>query len=417
MSKSPAILVLWLLSITTVTAQSDMGTWFTRTPLPTARQEMPHVLLNDKIYVLGGIDASRNSIEFVEAYDPQTGTWEDIASLPPTLHHLGAAVANGKLYVLGGYISGFTPTDRVFEFDPGTQEWTEKNPMPAAQGAHAAVSIDNKIYIVGGERGREALNTNQMYDPITDTWTARAPLPTAREHLAATVLDGKIYVIGGRRLSDGALDNLGTVEIYDPATDSWDRSAASLPRTSGGLAAAALHGRVYAFGGEFFGAQSGVLNMTAEYNPEQNTWRELAPMPVPRHGMGAVAVADTIFIIGGGPAAGFATSSLNSGFVPPKPAPTTIEDEQVLTEPFSLSYGFPNPTHSTTTFHLTLSQPEQVKFTIYDALGRETETLINRYLNLGTHQFEWDAGGQVSGLYFGRIVVGDVMITRTLVKR
>lgn len=403
-------------NISTVTAQSEMGTWITRAPLPTARQEMPHVFLDDKIYVLGGIDASRNSIDFVETYNPKTGVWEDIASLPPTLHHLGAAVANGKLYVLGGYISGFTPTDRVFEFDPNTQEWTEKNLMPAAQGAHVAVTVDNKIYVIGGERARAALNTNQMYDPIADTWTARAPLPTAREHLSAAVLDGKIYVIGGRKLSDGALDNLDTVEVYDPATDSWDRTIAPLPRTSGGLAAASLNGRIYAFGGEFFGAQSGVLDMTAEYDPVQNTWRELAPMPVPRHGMGAVAVADTIFIIGGGPAAGFATSSLNSGFIPPKPAPTAFEEEPLLPEAFSLSPSFPNPFQARTTIHFTLGQPQEVHLAIFDVLGREKAILINQTLNQGTHHVEWNASSQISGLYFVRITAGDMMVTQTLVK-
>ena len=65
----------------------------------------------------------------------------------------------------------------------------------------------------------EDLPTVEMYDPDTDTWTPRADMPTPR-NTSACVVDGKIYVIGGT--SDKVKSfRLDTVEVYDPDTDTW----------------------------------------------------------------------------------------------------------------------------------------------------------------------------------------------------
>ncbi len=417
MQKSLFLLSFLVLIASPSTAQNDAGTWISRASLPTPRQEMPHVLLDGKIFVIGGIDADRNSVEIVEAYDPKTGLWEEIAALPPTLHHLGAAAANGKLFVIGGYISGFTPTNRVFEFDPSTGLWTEKTPMPQARGAHVAVAINNKIYVVGGEQLGNALTTNQVYDPATDSWAELAPMPTAREHLSATTLNGRVYVIGGRRRINGALDNIRTVEAYDPVTDSWDETPADLLRASGGLAAASLNGRIYAFGGEFFeDDESGVIDMATEYNPDTNSWKELTPMPEPRHGIGAVAVADTVFIIGGGPVAGYATSDVNSGFVPPKAEPTSSEYESPRQPQIALISNYPNPFHFQTTIHYSLNKTRPVTFTLFDVLGRILHTRAMGVKAPGSYEVTWPGADLKNGNYFLRLTAGDFSTVHPIVK-
>ena len=60
-----------------------------------------------------------------------------------------------------------------------------------------------------------------------DTWATKASMPTARDNLTgqAQAIDGKLYVAGGRDQFD---TNLGTLEVYDPATDTWT-SKASMP--------------------------------------------------------------------------------------------------------------------------------------------------------------------------------------------
>ncbi len=44
---------------------------------------------------------------------------------------------------------------------------------------------------------------------------------------------------------------------------------------------------------------------------------------------------------------------------------------------------------------------------IYDALGSEVETLINKEMEAGYHQLDWNAGKYSSGMYIYRITAGD----------
>jgi N-acetylneuraminic acid mutarotase len=67
---------------------------------------------------------------------------------------------------------------------------------------------------------------------------------------------------------------------------------------------------LYVFGGE----NPGVFPHTEEYDPAQRTWRRVADMPTPRHGMGAVTVGDAIHVIGGGTRAGFGAATTHEMF-------------------------------------------------------------------------------------------------------
>ena len=51
-------------------------------------------------------------------------------------------------------------------------------------------------------------------------WTTRADMPTERWEHYTCVVDGEIYVIGG---AGPVYQALGTVEVYDPVTDTWTR--------------------------------------------------------------------------------------------------------------------------------------------------------------------------------------------------
>jgi N-acetylneuraminic acid mutarotase len=65
----------------------------------------------------------------------------------------------------------------------------------------------------------------------------------------------------------------------------------------GGIAAAVLSGRIFVFGGEL---PFRIFNATEMYDPATQTWVAKAPMPTPRHGMGAAVVGKRVYIPGGG---------------------------------------------------------------------------------------------------------------------
>lgn len=119
-------------------------------------------------------------------------------------------------------------------------------------------------------------------------WRTLAPMPSARQEVATAVLNGKIYVIGGFT-SAGASTN--TVEVYDLQTNIWT-SAASIPILNNHGTAAVAAGKLYAFGG--------VSNRVFVYNPQNNSWSEVASMNFQHGNTAAVAVInDKIYVAGG----------------------------------------------------------------------------------------------------------------------
>ena len=57
--------------------------------------------------------------------------------------------------------------------------------------------------------------TVEIYDPATDSWSRGADMPTPRADLTVNEVEGKLYAIGGTR--HVGIEALGTVEEYDPA--------------------------------------------------------------------------------------------------------------------------------------------------------------------------------------------------------
>ncbi|MCI0691187.1 T9SS type A sorting domain-containing protein [candidate division KSB1 bacterium] len=399
------LLLIW--NSSGVIAQST-GAWFTRKPLPTARQEIPHAVLNGKIYIPGGFASGGLATNIVEVFDPAANAWSTIAPLPIRMHHLAFAAANDRLYVLGGYTSNsFLATARVFEFDFTINNWTEKASMSGERGAAIAAEHDGKIYVIGGVNSSGAVvGTNQVYDPVANNWKDLVSMPTPREHLAAAVIDSLIYVIGGRNFSEAA--NYSRLEAYSPATNRW-YTKEDMPTPRGGLAAAALRGKLYVFGGEI----PGVFSQVEEYDPMKNSWQSMTSMPLPRHGIGAATVADTIFIIGGGPVQGFGVSNVNSGFTV-SPA-TAVRDKSKAPRDFALYQNYPNPFNPSTAIRFVVPNTGPVTLKIFNALGNEMATLVNGKIEAGTHEIHWLADRVPAGIYFYRLQAQNQSLTRKLI--
>src|SRR5438552_12590422 len=79
--------------------------------------------------------------------------------------------------------------------------------MPTGRFGLAAEVLNGILYAIGGSTGGDRLGTVEAYDPATDTWTSQAPLPTARKDFAAGVVDGILYAVGGVDVNYLALGN------------------------------------------------------------------------------------------------------------------------------------------------------------------------------------------------------------------
>ena len=73
---------------------------------------------------------------------------------------------------------------------------------------------------------------------------------------------------------------------------------------------------------------------------------------------------------------------------------------------FSMSQNYPNPFNPSTKIEFEIPVSSFVKLTIYDVMGREVETLVNKDLKAGTYDATWNASNYSSGIYFARIESG-----------
>lgn len=87
-------------------------------------------------------------------------------------------------------------------------------------------------------------------------------------------------------------------------------------------------------------------------------------------------------------------------------------DNIVATEDISSNKAYkvydnqPNPFSQTTLIKYAIPQSEKVEISVYDISGRKVSSLLNSEKSAGTHQIEWDASNQNSGIYFIEIKVG-----------
>lgn len=81
---------------------------------------------------------------------------------------------------------------------------------------------------------------------------------------------------------------------------------------------------------------------------------------------------------------------------------------------FSLSQNYPNPFNPKTKIKMQITKLSDVKLIVYDALGREVETLVNKQLRPGIYEVEWGGGSYTSGVYFYRIEAAEFTDTKRM---
>ena len=89
--------------------------------------------------------------------------------------------------------------------------------------------------------------------------------------------------------------------------------------------------------------------------------------------------------------------------------------DSVLPVKTELSGSYPNPFNPTTSINYGLEKDGHVEIMIYDAAGRLVEELVNGHQDGGSYSIIWNASNQASGMYFAKMIAGDVVQTQKLV--
>lgn len=197
--------------------------------------------INGCLYVLGGF-AKACALKCVWRYDPRRNAWTEVAPMTTARAYCKTAFLNNKLYVVGGVNrgrGGLTPLQSAEVYDPVTNTWTQISNMPFArsQVLPTAFLADMLKPIATGMtafRGKLCVPQSlyswpffvdvggETYDPATDSWMEMPngmgdgwPARQAGTKLSV-VVDGNLYALD----PSSSLDS-GKIKMYDPQEDTW----------------------------------------------------------------------------------------------------------------------------------------------------------------------------------------------------
>jgi N-acetylneuraminic acid mutarotase len=310
---------------TTLLAQMPTSPWKKGAPFPEPDEELYGVPANGKLYVIGGWgDGKARGVNY--EYDPATDVWTKKSPMPHPAHHAALTAVNGKIYAFGGFVApantamplgaAWEPIADAWEFNPATDSWKPLAPLPGKRGSAIAAEVGGKIYVIGGATTMEGskdpfftafgparvLGTNEVYDPATNTWESRNPMSVPRNHAFSGVVNGKIYVIGGRTGQAFILSatNTDVVEEYNPASNMWSIPKERMPTARSGGASGTDGRRIYVAGGEVTTTELvGAFRAVEAYEPATNSWMTLPSMPMPRHGVAGAVIGNRFHLVSG----------------------------------------------------------------------------------------------------------------------
>ncbi|MFI5211762.1 MAG: T9SS type A sorting domain-containing protein [Ignavibacteria bacterium] len=82
---------------------------------------------------------------------------------------------------------------------------------------------------------------------------------------------------------------------------------------------------------------------------------------------------------------------------------------------FSLSQNYPNPFNPSTKIDFSIPKAGLVMLKVYDMLGREVESLVNKEMKPGFYSAAFDASKYATGIYFYKLVSGGFIETKKMI--
>ena len=101
-----------------------------------------------------------------------------------------------------------------------------------------------------------------------------------------------------------------------------------------------------------------------------------------------------------------------------------VRDEQISeveqsesTQPndFKLEQNFPNPFNPSTTISFSISTEAKVSLKVFNVIGTEVVTIVDKNLSPGSYSYEWNAEFQSSGVYFYKLTIDSYTEMRKMV--
>jgi len=428
---------------------SNTNSWRTCTPLPGARFGAAFSRSGDTLVLVGGADLSLFYNQTYKGVISQTDrsviTWTTGLVNP----QLGAGMyridahnwgCKGIIHTGGSNSASFGSVSNIVSvYSPGANTWTAQANKPTAWtcGQSGSVQLANNIWKLVCASGYNGTGTIAATEIFTDTISCAPPaLPLCEEFTSTTfpptgwslVYTGTLYwsrvALSAFGLGSGSArydmwnnpssnQSLVTPD-FTPTTTNFDRlyvdfAYAPYPTS------------------QPYSQDSLIINTSTNGG---STWTNLVRMgpiqlqTVPAAGSEFIPVASSwvkrswLLPNATNKIEFFAKSQFGNHLYLDS---ICINDSLVGITPigivageYSLGQNYPNPFNPSTTIAYNMPQAGNVQLIVFDILGREVATLVNGFMKAGTHDVVFDASNYSSGVYFYKLVAGDVTITKKM---
>lgn len=212
------------------------------------------------------------------------------------------------LSLIGATVSA--RSESIPKTSPYGRGWKKLAPIASGpRQEHAVAAIDGRVYIIAGVEANRTggfftTNRVEVYHTRRDIWTEVESLPVALNHANAVSIHDKIYVVGA--LSGGDIWRaVPNIYRYDPSQNRWTELAPMPNGTERGSAVVAVQGTsIYLAGGMRAldpqpGGYQDTVDTVSSYDTETGRWTALPSLPRRRDHAGGAIVNGTFYVLGG----------------------------------------------------------------------------------------------------------------------
>lgn len=194
-------------------------------------------------------------------------------------------------------------------------KWVKVAPFPEPSQEIVGTAGGGKVFVFGGlpiGSNKTPKGLSYEYDVATNKWTKHKRMPLPAHHLAVTYYRGRVYIFGGgAQVTPGGLNwvPINNAWEYNPTNDTW-KALPPMPTARGAAVATAVDGKIYVIGGasvhpgmKIRGLNARVpqqaLSTNEAFDLKTQTWEERSPMPTARNHMAVGVVDGKIYVLGG----------------------------------------------------------------------------------------------------------------------
>ena len=230
------------------------------------------VLQDGRVLISGGVSTSSgNSVQdTADLYDPATNLAGATAGnmSAPRWTQASVTLLTGSVLVLGTWFGGYSPPTGPLadRFDPATKTFTPTASPPSVEHRwpHAVLLADGRALVVS-----YTIGTVEIYDPATDSFALVAGAPDCTGYRPVRLLDGRIALVKGAA---------APVQLFDPEAGTFTAAGAGPTALDGDLYTLP-DGRVMCVAGSIMGATTMTPTDVIElFDPAANGFQ-----PAPYH--------------------------------------------------------------------------------------------------------------------------------------